>query len=52
MSPANSTGMTYEGSIKTKTKVNSRREVIVKSDKNQTNQPTAATTTKTEPNQK
>lgn len=40
MSAANSTGMTYEGSIKTKTKVNSSREVIVKTNKNQTNQPT------------
>lgn len=40
MSAANCTVMTYEGSIKAKTKVNSSREVIAKTNKNQTNQPT------------
>lgn len=40
MSAAHSTVMTYEGSIKAKTEVNSSREVIAKTNKNQTNQPT------------
>lgn len=40
MSAANSKVMTYEGSIKTKTKVNFSREIIAKTNRNQTNQPT------------